>query len=144
MAEVFICVNRLGSLVPVDQHGRDAMAKVKIGSQVQVEVKRARNPKQHRLYWALINLIHGQQSRYTTHDQLSNALKCAVGWCDEIELKDGRIMAIPKSIAFANMKQAEFEQFFDAVIKLVITKILPGVKEADLRSELEEMTGVSR
>jgi transposase len=143
MADTFICINRLGVLCPVDQQGRDAVAKLKMGQQVQVEVKRARNGKQHRLYWALIGLIHSQQSRYATQEQLSNVIKCAVGWCDEVELKDGRLMVTPRSIAFANAKQEEFEQFFTKVIQLVITKILPGVAEADLRRELEEMVGVA-
>lgn len=143
MAETIICTNRLGVLAPVDQHGRDVLAKLKMGQQVQVEVKRARNGKQHRLYWGLIGLIFSQQSRYATQEQLSNVIKCAVGWCDEVPLKDGRVMVTPRSIAFANMAQDQFEEFFTKVIKLVITKILPGVTEADLRRELEQMVGVA-
>lgn len=144
MAETFICVNRLGVLAPVDDQGRDAIAKVKMGKQVEVTIKRARNAKQHRLYWALIHLCHSQQSTYATQEDLSDAIKIAVGHCTSYPLLNGKIMMKPKSIAFANMAQDQFEQFFERVIHLVITRILPNVLETDLRRELEEMTGLSR
>jgi hypothetical protein len=136
---VFIAIKKLGSLRPVDQMGIDAIAKLKEGEQVTVECKRARNGKQHRLYWALMNLIYGQQSRYATLEQMSNAIKCAVGYCDEIETKGGKVLVIPKSIAFHAMPQDQFAEFFDRVLELVTTKILPNVSDADLRAELELM-----
>lgn len=139
--DTLICQVHLGSLKPVDQAGLDALAKMRQGTQVLIAMKRARNPRHHRLYWALMALIHPQQELYTTVEQLSNAMKCAVGWCDKITLKDGTIMAIPKSISFANMAQAEFDQFFERIIQLVVTKILPGVDSQDLKNRLEEMIG---
>lgn len=144
MPETFIAINRLGVLAPVDQQGRDVMAKLKMGQQVQIEVKRARNPKQHRLYWALIGLCHSQQSTYATQEDLSDAIKIAVGHCTQYPLLNGKVMMKPKSIAFANLGQTAFDEFFQRVVHLVITRILPGVEEADLRRELEEMVGLSR
>lgn len=130
--------HHLGSLVPADAEAQAALAKLK-GKTVLVEIRQARNPRQHRLYWALMSLIHEHQERYATVEQLSNMVKCAVGWCDEIELKDGRVMATPKSISFANMKQADFDPFLNKVITLVCERILPGVQEEDLRRRIEEM-----
>lgn len=137
----FIFRHHLGTLKPVDQAGFDALMKFKNDEQLQVIFKRARNPRHHRLYWALMALIHPQQDTYTTIEQLSNAVKCAVGWCDKVELTSGMIMAIPRSISFANMKQDEFDQFFEKVVQLVITKILPGVDREDLRNRLDDMIG---
>lgn len=139
----FIAISHLGTLRPVDEQGRAELSKLRQGQQVEIELKRARNPRQHRLYWGLVGLIFHQQSRYATQEQLSNALKCAVGFCDEVELMNGKTMVTPKSMSFANMKQDEFEPFFDKVIEVVITKILPGVSNADLRRELAEMVGVA-
>jgi hypothetical protein len=135
----FIAICNLGTLRASDVQGRELLQKIKQGQQVEVVIKQARNGKQHRLYWALMGLIYPHQSRYATQEQLSNAIKCAVGWCDQIELAGGRIMAVPKSISFANMPQEEFGQFFDKVIELVLEKILPGVTSEDLRRELEEI-----
>lgn len=129
------------TLRPLDDEGRSMVADLKPDETVTVEIKRARNPRQHRLFWALVSLIYDNQERYTTREQLADALKCAVGWCDEIELKDGRVMALPKSISYANMKNEDFKVFLDKVIALTVEKILPSVAEADLRRELEEMVG---
>jgi hypothetical protein len=135
----FIAARNLSGLRPVDAHGVDLLAKIKQGQQVEIIVKRARNGRQHRLYWALIGLIHPQQRLYTTQEQLSNAMKCAVGWCDEVPLNSGKVMVTPRSISFANMDQTEFQQFFDKIIDLVVEKILPGVTSEDLKRELEEI-----
>lgn len=135
----FIAIKKLATLRPVDQSGVDRIAKLREGQQVEIQIKQARNGRQHRLYWAMIGLVYHQQNRYATQEQLSNAIKCAVGWCDEIELSSGKVMVTPRSISFSNMPQEQFSEFFDKVIELVVTKILPGVSDADLRAELEAM-----
>lgn len=127
------------ALRPIDEEGVAVLSKLKADETVVIEIKRARSPQQHRLFWALVDLIYRNQERYATREQLASVLKCAVGWCDEVTLKDGRVMAIPKSIAFANMAQTEFNEFFNKVVELTVTKILPNTGEGDLRRELDEM-----
>ena len=51
-----------------------------------------------------------------------------------ITLADGTIVQRPKSIAFGNMKQSEFQQFFDATEKLLSEKM--GVSIETLRAEI--------
>lgn len=139
MTTQFIATTSHGALRPVDQTGQDMLAGLKPGQEVVVTVKRARNLKQLRKYWKLIAIIHPQQSRYPTEKKLSDMIKTSLGFCEETPLKDGRIMVQPDSLAFESMPQAEFDIFFNRVIDLVVTRILPGVKEEDLRRELEEM-----
>lgn len=139
-----ICIRDLGTLRPVDDRGRELLSKLKLGFQYQVEVKRPRNLQQLRLYWALMHLIFPQQSRYLNEEDLSDAIKCAVGHCEEMSLKDGRIAVRPLSIAFSKADQDKWESFFKAVIDLVTTKIIPGLDEGDLRRELELITGLQQ
>ena len=124
-----------------DHTSADYLAKLKPGEIVRAEIRRCRNPRQHRLYWALIGAIFPQQSAWATQEQLHNAIKCAVGYCDTFRLTDDRIMTSPKSIAFGNMPQDEWEQFFDKVIALVCERIIPGLQDKDLRQQVEEMIG---
>lgn len=131
-----------GRLQPVDDVGREYLAR-KHGKTVRVTVSEPRNIKQLRLYWALIHLVFPNQSTWLTPEDLSDAIKCAVGHCEQTTLKDGRIMVRPKSISFSKADQSQWEAFFDAVVRLVITKVIPGTKEDDLRRELEEMVGLS-
>lgn len=128
-------------LVPADEQAEEEVRKLKPGQATLVEVKRARNERQHRLYWALVGVIFDHQSRYATRQDLSDALKVAVGHYEEVGKRGEHVIVRPKSIAFANMPQPEFEQFFDRIIKLVCERIIPGTNDTELRAHLEDMVG---
>lgn len=138
-----LCRKRLGALRPADRDAEDTLRKLPADQDLRVEVRRLRRPQQHRLYWALVKIVWEHQERYATREQLHQALKVAVGYYDEITKSDGQVIAVPHSIAFGNMPQESFEEFFDAVIRFVVTKILPGTDDAELRRELEEMVGAN-
>lgn len=129
----------LGSLRPCDALGAQQIDKIKPNEVVRAEIKRVRNPKQHRLYWAAINLCFMHQDRYATAEQLHNAVKVWLGYYEEMVDRTGKRIAIPKSIAFGNMPQDEWEQFFDRFIKLVCEQLIPNVTDEELRAELESM-----
>lgn len=128
-------------LVPADEQAEEEVRKLKPGQATLVEVKRARNERQHRLYWALIGVIFDHQSRYATRQDLSDALKVAVGHYEEVGKRGEHVIVRPKSIAFANMPQADFEQFFERVVAFVCANIIPGTTDNELRAHLEDMVG---
>lgn len=128
-------------LVPADEQAEEEVRKLKPGQATMVEVKRARNERQHRLYWALIGVIFDHQSRYATRQDLSDALKVAVGHYEEVGKRGEHVIVRPKSIAFANMAQADFEQFFERVVTFVCANIIPGTSDNELRAHLEDMVG---
>lgn len=130
----------MGALRPADSQAQDEMAKLTPGQDYRIEVKRMRNPRQHRLYWALIRTVYEHQSRYATQEQLHNALKVAAGYCDELEGRNGTVY-IPKSISFGNMSQDAFEEFFSSVVRIVTEKVMPHTSDEELRRELESMIG---
>ena len=133
----------LGSLKPVNRDAYEFIEKIKPGQIVRGDLKRVRNPRQHALYWAAINLCFEHQERYATRQQLHNAIKVAVGYYDEQPGPGGRTLTVPKSIAFGNMPQDEWEAFFDKFIKLICEKIIPNTDDAELRAELESMVGIA-
>lgn len=128
-----------GALRPVDEQGEESLRGIPNGAVVKVTVKRPRNIRHHRLYWALMSLLHENQSRYATVEELSDAIKCAVGHCTVITRPDGTEIRIPRSISFSKMDQDAFKQFFDRVVELAVSKILPNVEEAELRREVEDL-----
>lgn len=138
----FLARKDLGHLTPVDQTGEDYLRKVKFGDIVTVEVKKPRNGKHHRLYWALVGMVWENQDRYETTEQLHNALKIAAGIYEPLEMPGGVIHKIPGSIAFDTMDQTEFSAFFDRVCDLVAKHFLPGVTAEILKHEIEVMIGV--
>ena len=133
----FIARKRLGSLFPVDQIGEDCLRKIKTDDLVQVEVRRPRNIQHHRKFFALLVLVHENQSRYASVEELLDAIKVHVGHCETMFLRDGTEVKRPKSIAFHKMNQYEFDDFYKRVLDVVASEIIPGIQKDDLRREVE-------
>ena len=121
------------------------MRKLGQGEVVMIEMKRPRNVKHHRMFWALMSLVweNMDSARYPTVDDLVSAIKIATGHRTRIELPNGEIGFIPGSIAFHKMDQAAFSDFYDRVCDLIAKHFLPGVSSADLKREVEIMIGLA-
>jgi hypothetical protein len=133
------------SLHVVDANGESVLGKIAAGDIVSVEVKKPRNIQHHRLYWALVGIVHDNvdHERYPTPEDLSAAIKISAGVCRRIELKSGEVGYIPESIAFHKMDQTEFAAFYDRVCDLIAKHYLPGVNTDDLRLEVSMMIGAA-
>ena len=57
MAKI-LAQKHLNSLRPVDDAGHDALRKIGNGEIVEIEFKRKRNVKFHRMFWALMSIVH--------------------------------------------------------------------------------------
>lgn len=137
-----IMVKRDGALRPADGVAAEDFTRLPNDTEVMVEIKRERSLPHLRKYKALVRKIYQNQSKYPTEDLVDTAIRIAVGHCEVIPILDGsgRTGVIPKSISFASMDQDAFNAFFDRVLDVVVTKILPGVRRSDLKRELEEFT----
>lgn len=142
----FLVAKHLGSLRPVDEGGEEALRAIGQGEIVQVEIKRPRNVKHHRMYWALVTLVWQNMDgdRYPTADDLHAAIKIAAGLRTRIELPNGEVGFIPGSIAFHKMDQDAFSKFYDRVCDLIAKHFLPGVTSAELKHEVSLMIGIER
>lgn len=107
----------------------------------RIKVSKPRNVKMHRLYWALCGAVAEQLERPA--ELISQLIKIRAGHVDVINTVQG-VVEIPKSISFAKMSQAEFNQFFERAIEVVCSDILPGVNSDDLRSRVNDMLGTSQ
>lgn len=140
----FLAQKHLGSLRPADEAGEDALRKIGNGEVVSIELKRPRNIKHHRMFWALMTIVHNNmdEARYPTVEDLVAAVKIAAGLRTRIVLPSGDVGFIPGSIAFHKMDQAAFSDFYDRVCDLIAKYFLPGVTSEQLREEVEIMTGL--
>jgi len=142
----FLAQKILNGLRPADEAGEEALRKISLGELVQVEIKRPRNLKMHKLFWALMSLVwqNVDSERYPTVEDLVAAVEIYAGIRTRIELPNGTQGFIPGSIAFHKMDQVEFAAFFERVIDLVCTHFIPGLPPGDLRDELEQMVGLKK
>jgi hypothetical protein len=132
---------KLGRLVPYDGVGIDQIDSLKEGAVVTARLTQARNIKHHRLWFALLQTVYGAQTLFPTLDELHDAIKIAVGHCEERKTIDGITYWHPKSISFHALDQQGFSQFFDRAVNIVIEKILPNASREDLEARIFEILG---
>ena len=139
----FLVVKNLGALRPVDENGEAIVQKLGQGELVEIELRRPRNLRHHRKFWALMSLVWEQldHAEYPNVEALVTRIKIAVGHRTRIEFSDGTVAFIPRSISFAQMDQSEFDTFFEACCDWIAAYVLPGVTREDLLQELEVMIG---
>lgn len=122
------------------------------GELVQVEMAFARNPRFHRKMFALLKigfdawepeLEHNGQPVEKNFDQFrEDAIICA-GFYTQTWNLDGVLTVRPRSIAFANMDDAEFEQVYNAVANVLLGRVLKGYKNrAELDAVVDKILGM--
>lgn len=141
----FLAIKHLGTLRPADEAGCEALRRLGNGDIVTVEIKKSRNIRHHRLFWALMTVVHDNMDheRYPTVEDLAAAIKIASGLRTRIELPNGEVGFIPGSIAFHKMDQTAFSEFYDRVCDLIAKHFLPGVTSEELENEVLIMCGVA-
>lgn len=131
----------LSGLVPADDQATAEFKRLEVGKTVYVQLIAARNPRQHRMLFAALNMMVDHAEFPNTEAALF-ALKLATGHVDYIVIdKDGTQHMVPKSISYASMPKGEWEPWFESALRVIADKWLPGVKSDELRAELEQMVG---
>ncbi len=139
MADELLLMRKGNALVPVEPISDETLKGYKNGEMLTATIRRTRNPKHLALFWVLVKRVFEAQDRYATEAQLVNAIKIGVGLYEQYDVTIRGIrlpIAVPGSISFGKMGQTEFSQFYDKAIGFIITEILPGVNEEDLRQEV--------
>ena len=70
-------------LVPDDDIGRSYLKKIKAGDSILVTLKKPRNIKFHRKYFALLNLAFENQDRYEHFEALRKEVIMRAGFWEE-------------------------------------------------------------
>ncbi len=130
---------RMGALRPADAHTIEMCGRFKAGEVLKAEPKRMRNYKQICLWWALVGVLAEHADWCASKEDASDWLKISIGHFDLIRSPDGKEWARPKSIAYGNCEQTEFDQILNKAIAVICEKIIPGTSNTVLRQELEAM-----
>ena len=125
-------VNGLPALFATDPVGIDTLREIGMGEMVRCQITRPRNVKHHRMFFALMQVVFQAQTHFATLEGMLDAIKIATGHFEEIKGLDGCLYIKPKSIAFANMGQDSFKEFYNKALDLILTKILPMTDREDL------------
>jgi hypothetical protein len=132
-------------LQPTDDVGEQLLAKMRNGAFVVLDVKQPRNIQHHRLYWALVHLIHDNIDHrlFPSPDNVHDALKWAAGIRQTICFPiTGEVVEQVGSTSFEKMDQTEFAAFFERACDLVAVHFVPGLTSPEVKKQISEMTGI--
>lgn len=142
MSSDTIIMRRSGDrLVPVAEWERERLLEIPEGRDLTVKITRTRSARQHRLFWALMQLVVINHPYYVRAEQLVEWLKIRLGYVEEVMFHDGQMLTKVSSISFGTMGQDAFQKFFNMALDVVTTEVLAGTSREDLLKELEEMLG---
>lgn len=122
--------------VPMDEHAREVAAKYKPGDFVQMKPKLIRNIGFHRKAFALLNNVSAAAG--LAPETVRKYATVKAGYFETVEIPAlGYVRHDPMSWSFENMDDAEFREFFEAVLKVMIEDIVPHIPEGELRQAVE-------
>lgn len=130
-----------GKLVPKTDLDVAALHEFPMGKALRVRVTQPRNVGRLRLYWALLKKVHENMPNPPPLKTLHNAVKVRMGFATPIRFSDGTEAMVPDSIAFDNMEEPQFVEFFERFKTFLCTVVIPGLNSEALEREARLMLG---
>jgi len=135
-----ILQKRDGALVATDDESVAALARIKAGTEVVADVRRARNVHQHRLFFSLCNIA--AEAVDLPVDTIRKDALINLGYTETWMGVDGKIHIEAKSIAFDKMPQDEFDPFMSRAVELLSGWI--GSERRDLLDRFNQLAADKR
>lgn len=137
-------INTSTGLIPETQQDSDLKAKLRIGSTYEVTVKLLRNPKFHRLYFALINCAWQHlEPKWRAFfgeniDCFRKTVEVSAGHYESIYSPTRREwIQVPKSIAFDKLSEEDFFSLYERVRQVLFEHFLLHVSIDEFERELK-------
>lgn len=93
-----------------------------IGETLSFSWREPRSPKFHRLFFAMLHNLFDQQEQFDDVDSLRAWLTVGAGYAEFVPGPKGRMVALPKSIAWDRMDDTEFHELVSAVWAFLCTE----------------------
>ncbi|MCA3109850.1 MAG: DUF1367 family protein [Rhodocyclaceae bacterium] len=126
MSEILLTRDDTGKvtgLTEADQRAwsrfRKMLADLVPGECVRLAFWLPRSPKFHRRHFAIIGALFDAQEQFDDREQFRMWLQVGAGHCDFVPGPAGRMVALPKSIAWHKLDDAEFAAHHESVIGFV-------------------------
>ena len=126
-----------GHLVPATDRDRLLLDKIKTGEAVKMTLKRVRNYRYHKKYFALLNFafdIFEPEQGEKNFDRFRKDIAILAGFYEQSVRLDGSIRTEAKSLAFGSMSEDEFEELFTKSIDVIIKYVCREYSGDMLRS----------
>lgn len=117
--KLFVVKSLSGTIKPAYDSDYESLKKMKAGEVYECEIKMPRNVRFHRKFFALINLVYQNQEIYTSIEHLRKDLIIASGHYETRFNFEGVEITEAKSISFAKMDEAEFNDLYSSVVDTI-------------------------
>ena len=98
----------------------EKLKKIKAGEFVECEIKKKRNIKFHKKFFALLNMIYQNQEVYNNIEHLRNDLTISAGFYTTRSNLDGEMIPQANSISFSSMDDFEFSEYYSKVLDVIV------------------------
>lgn len=103
-----------------------------------------RNPKLHGLHFVMLTALFDRQEQFADPDQLRMWLQVGAGHCEFVPGPTGRMVAIPKSINFKSVDDADFATHHEAVKDFLRTEharrfLWPHLSDEQTAAAIDEL-----
>lgn len=110
---------------PYNDAAQEQASKCKLGDVVELKPTRVRNPRYHRLYFAILKLISENSDPHLTPDAALYFAKVGAA-CGEWIDTGRKQLFVPGSISFASMDDEAFQAFVQASIPPLCARFMNG------------------
>lgn len=121
---------------PADDRAMEWHAKQKTGEWLLLKVSSPRNPKFHRKAMALLNYAYDNSDHDCPFDAWRRALTILAGYYDTVTLPSGKARVEAQSISFAAMDEETFEQWYSAMIDVILKHVLTTHTEQEIVDQI--------
>ena len=149
MTEIVLTKAASGALVPVDPQAIEYISKLKLGAGITASIKRHNNPAFHRKLFALLNIAfdawepnakeYKGEVIQKNFDQFRKDITILAGYSETVINFKGDIRVVAKSLNFSKMEHDEREALYNAVINVVLSRILTKYTRDDLDNVVEQI-----
>lgn len=137
------CQNTSRGLVPLYDDDFDKKRTLKVGETYRVEVRKPRNYRFHKKYFALINCAWEYQSekrRWFFRNSIElfrKTVEISAGHCEQVySISKKEWLEIPKSISFDKMDEETFSTLYERVKDVLYDVFLKDVNKEDFEKNL--------
>jgi Protein of unknown function (DUF1367) len=130
-------IKKNGSLFPVDDDGRALLDSLSSTKEVVADVKQARNPRFHRLFFGVLKLLVDNSEQFDNVEQALTAVKIAIGEVDPVvDSKTGKTFWTLRSISFESCDNVRFTRLFERALHTICDRWLVGTDREELRQQV--------
>ncbi|MEN8658302.1 MAG: DUF1367 family protein [Marivita sp.] len=150
MAQMHLTKSPAG-LVPTDAVSSEWFNRLKMGAPINADVKQMRNGKFHRKFFAMLNTAYANhdwpeiETKFgmarTSFDMFRKYVTVKAGHYEVDLTPSGEPRVVPKSIAWAQMDEAEFSQLYSDVLDVILAEFLTNWTEGDMERAVQMMMG---